>query len=179
MSGLYGAGVAAVFATQDLDPDTVVTDVDPTVNDDVTKGYRIGTHWINTAAVPQRVFICVKNDAGAADWDRVNSPSGSGVTYGEQYVYTDTANKVIGPLSNTPVPVGGLSLFPITGPIQKYSTDYTVREVAGGSAPGYYVCISPTSTAPGGGAFAGGANPSVGIDTVLASGDDVRVIYPA
>ena len=178
MSGM--AGQPGVFASgPDEGIDTVVTNVDPTVNDDSSQGYKIGQHWVNTAAVPRRVFITVDVSVGAADWDLVNSPSGTGVTYGEQYVYTDTGNKVVGPLLNTPVPLGGLSAFPEEGPPQMYSKDYTVRQVAGGSAPGYYVCVGTGSTAPGGGAFAGGVNPSGGIDSILASGDEVRVIYPA
>jgi hypothetical protein len=108
-----------------------------------------------------------------------NAPAGTGITRGEQYVYTDTTNKVIGPMNTTPVPVTGLSLFPEDASNQMYGKDYTVRQVTGGSAPGYYVCVDPTSSAPGGGAFVGGANPSTGITPPLASGDEVRVIYPA
>jgi len=178
MNGVYAQ--AGVFVSEGSSgPGTTVTNVDPTVNDDATQGYIQGWHWINEAAGPPRVFILVDNTPGAANWDQVNAPSGTGITYGEQYTYSDTTNKVVGPLNNDPVPVGGLSLFPEEGLPQMYTKDYTVREVAGGSAPGYYICVSPTSSAPGGGAFVGGANPSGGIDTILSSGDEVRVIYPA
>lgn len=108
-----------------------------------------------------------------------NAPAGTGITRGEQYVYTDITNKVIGPMNTTPVPVTGLSLFPENASNQMYEKDYTVRQVSGGSAPGYYICVAPTSSAPGGGAFVGGSNPSVGVDPPLAENDQVRVIYPA
>jgi hypothetical protein len=97
----------------------------------------------------------------------------------EQLVYSDITNKVIGPLSGVPIDEEDLSLFIITGIIQKYTQDYTVRQVSGGAFPGYYVCISTTSTAPGSGSFAGGSsNPATGIDGLLAFGDTARVIYP-
>jgi hypothetical protein len=97
----------------------------------------------------------------------------------EELTYTDTANKVIGPLTNTPSNAIMSNLFPATGVIQTYTTDYTVRQVTGGSAPGYYVCIATGSTAPGGGSFSGGSNPATGIDSVMVNGDKVRVLYPS
>jgi len=175
MSGIQGQA-ASVYSTPDTGPGTIVAAVDPTVNDDQ---YTIGTFWLNTAVSPERVFILVDNTPGAADWDQINAPSGTGVTYGEEYAYLNIIDKVIGPLVNTPVPVGGLSLFPEGGPNQFYGVDYTVRQVIGGGSPGYYICVSTTSTAPGGGAFVGGANPTTGIDSILVSGDLIRVIYPA
>ena len=60
---------------------------------------------------------------------------------------------------------------------QQYLEDYTVREVTGGTTPGYYLCIGTTSAAPGGGAFNGGVNPTVGIDSIASSGDKVKVSY--
>jgi len=107
------------------------------------------------------------------------SGGGGGNTFvAEPFVYADTTNKVIGPLSNTPANLSSVSLFPITGLIQKYTQDYTVRLVIGGSAPGYYICLSPTSTPPGGGSFSGSSNPATGIDGNLDLGDDFRVLYP-
>jgi hypothetical protein len=96
----------------------------------------------------------------------------------EDFSYTDTSNKVLGPLSGSPVDVTAVTLFVLTGIVQEYSVDYTVREVIGGSSPGFYVCVSPTSTAPGGGSFSGGSNPGTGIDGTLTSGDKTRVLYP-
>lgn len=99
---------------------------------------------------------------------------------GEQLYYTDPVNKVIGPLGSEPV-IDEVAVSVIKGVDQEYGKDYTVRQVQGGTAPGFYICISPTSTAPGGGTFvAGTSNPTVGIDTLLSSVEDdkVQVIYP-
>lgn len=109
-------------------------------------------------------------------WKRLDG-TGEG-SAAETLTYTDTSNKVIGPLSESPTSVAEANLFPFTGVLQEYSVDYTVREVIGGSAPGFYVCISPTSTAPGGGSFSGGSNPGTGIESVLVNGDKARVTYP-
>lgn len=113
-------------------------------------------------------------------WKRIDSAGGGGSTgyVAETLVYTDTTNMIIGPLSDIPSDVDNSNLFIINGVIQDYSVDYTVRQVAGGTVPGYYVCISPTSTAPGGGTFVGSSNPGTGIYLWLESGDRVRVTYP-
>lgn len=104
-------------------------------------------------------------------------PSGPG-TATDALTYLDTTNKVIGPLSMTPSDEAQTNLWPITGITQDYTIDFTVREVVGGSSPGYYICVSTSSTAPGGGVFNGGINPGTGIDAVLTSGDKVRTTYP-
>lgn len=96
---------------------------------------------------------------------------------GEFFTYTDTANKVAGPLATPPV-INELLLWIIGGIAQDYGIDYTVRQVVSGSAPGYYVCLSSSSTAPGGGTFLSGANPSAGIDGQLLSGDKLVLSYP-
>ncbi len=106
-------------------------------------------------------------------------PVGGGGYAVEQLTYTDIGNRLIGPLVNTPTPVVNVNLYVPTGGPQEYTKDYTVRQVTGGSAPGYYLCIGTGSTAPGGGSFVGGSNPATGIDSVLSSGDVVRVTYPA
>jgi hypothetical protein len=102
---------------------------------------------------------------------------GKPVALAETLTYSDTTNKVIGPLARIPVAGTSVDVVPIKGVMQEYGVDYTVRSVTGGSAPGYYVCIGTTSTAPGGGSFSGGSNPSTGIDTVLTNGDKVRCSY--
>lgn len=94
----------------------------------------------------------------------------------ETLVYTDDTNKVIGPLTLVPV-TSELSMWIIGGIGQEYGVDFTVRQVTGGSAPGYYVCIDTGSTAPGGGTFLSGSNPTTGIDQLI-SGDKVRTVYP-
>jgi len=40
----------------------------PTVNDDSTAGYEVGSLWINTAALTPAVYSCVDASAGAAVW---------------------------------------------------------------------------------------------------------------
>lgn len=64
---------------------------------------------------------------------------------------------------------------PVSGILQDYGTDYTVRAVGTTS----YICLDPTST-PVSGSFDGGGdnvNPSVGITNLVQSGDTVRVLY--
>jgi len=94
-----------------------------------------------------------------------------------QYTYTDTINGVIGPLTIPTLTLSNVLLHPIDGILQQYGIDFTIRSVTGGSAPGYYVCIDPMSTAPGGGSFSGGSNPSVtDLYILLEDGDVVQVI---
>lgn len=110
---------------------------------------------------------------------RVPAGGGGGGFNGEEFTYTNTTNLVIGPLSVDTSSPTSVHLFPEESVIQTYTVDYTVRQVTGGSAPGYYICISPSSTAPGGGTFVGGSNPGTGISSILTSGDKVRVSYPS
>jgi len=49
--------------------------VDPTVNDDDTRGFDVGSRWTNTAL--DKVFFCTDNSSGAAVWKDV-STSGAG-----------------------------------------------------------------------------------------------------
>ena len=100
---------------------------------------------------------------------------GAGGVSGENLTYTNTTNKVAGPMTIPPSTPALVSMAIINGTVQEYGLDYTVREVIGGSAPGFYVCISPTSTAPGGGSFSGGSNPGTGIEAILTSGNVIRV----
>jgi hypothetical protein len=103
--------------------------------------------------------------------------SAPGLYRQEQLVYTDVVNKVVGPLSEVPATPEEVTLVPIGGPPQDYGLDYTVREVVGGASPGWYLCVDPLSTAPGGGSFGSGSNPTVGIADLLSSGDVVQVTY--
>ena len=50
--------------------------VDPTVNDDITKGLDVGSRWTNTAG--GRVWFCTDNTTGSAVWKDVTSTGGSG-----------------------------------------------------------------------------------------------------
>ena len=94
----------------------------------------------------------------------------------ETLTYTDTVNRVLGPLKSTPTDAFEVDILSFQGPAQEESLDYSVREVQGGTAPGWYVCVSPTSTAPGGGVFGGGVNPSTGIAGVLSPGLTAQAI---
>jgi len=97
----------------------------------------------------------------------------------ETLTFTNTTNRVMGPLKSTPSDVFEVNVHITEGTTQEEALDYSVREVTGGSAPGFYICFSPTSTAPGGGVFAGGSNPSTGIFGDLVSGDKFRVVFSA
>jgi hypothetical protein len=90
--------------------------------------------------------------------------------------YTDTVNLVLGPLAASPQVESDVLFTPLGGLAQEYSVDYTVREVTGGVSPGFYVCIGTASTAPGGGAFSGSANPTVGIDSIMSVADKARCV---
>lgn len=46
-----------------------VAAVDPTVTDDATAGYRLGSQWVNTAT--QHAWYCVDPTAGAAVWKQI------------------------------------------------------------------------------------------------------------
>lgn len=45
--------------------------IDPTVNNDNTQGYGVGSHWVNTST--KRVWYCVNSATGAAEWIRIDS----------------------------------------------------------------------------------------------------------
>lgn len=114
-----------------------------------------------------------------AEWVPTTIPGGTlpdNFSRAEVFSYSDVSNKVIGPLATPPV-VSEAMLTLFGGLAQEIAIDFTIRQVTGGSAPGYYVCISPTSSAPGGGTFLSGINPTVGIEAQLDGGDKVLVAY--
>lgn len=45
-----------------------ITTVDPTINDDRTKGFLRGDIWVNKTPDPEKVFICKSYKTGAAIW---------------------------------------------------------------------------------------------------------------
>ena len=47
---------------------------DPSVSDDNTKGYSVGSRWINTVA--DRAFACMDNATDAAVWEKVTDSDG-------------------------------------------------------------------------------------------------------
>lgn len=46
----------------------------PTVNDDTTKGYVVGSQWTDTSVSPRVIYLCTNASAGAAVW--VNAAGG-------------------------------------------------------------------------------------------------------
>lgn len=56
-------------------PPQVLKTGTPGVTDDASKGYVVGSAWINTAATPRTIFICTNSTVGAAVW-----ASGIGIT---------------------------------------------------------------------------------------------------
>nr|MDD5707164.1 hypothetical protein [Kiritimatiellia bacterium] len=71
-----GAGLGRMVrtgpATYAIRQDNLAAAVDPVVGDDSTLGYGIDSLWINTTAVPPRVFQCTNPGAGVAVWRRIN-----------------------------------------------------------------------------------------------------------
>lgn len=101
--------------------------------------------------------------------------SGVGIQV-DELTYANDTNYVLGPLGSTPTNIDQSMLWS-GGISQKYTQDYTVRRVTGGTDPGYYVCVSPSSTAPGGGAFIGGQNPGTGILNLLELSDTIQLLF--
>ena len=48
---------------------------DPTVDDDISKGYEVGSIWINTST--PAFYYCKDNTDGAAVWEQAGSASGT------------------------------------------------------------------------------------------------------
>lgn len=59
-------------------PNVISSTVDPTVNDDVTDGFQIGSRWWNTSS--QEEFVCLSVAQGAAVW--LSTTTGGGVSSG-------------------------------------------------------------------------------------------------
>ena len=85
---------------------------------------------------------------------------------------------VIGPMATVPKTNDAtVELQPYNGIGQRHGLDYTVRDVTGGSADGTYIVLSTSPTAPGGGTFPGGSNPTTGIDADIIAADVVRLVF--
>ena len=78
-------------------------DGDPTVNDDVTQGFAVGSRWTNV--VSRRMFICVNADAGAAHWIVATVPSA-------RFEYLN-----VGYSTNSPVYMDTGASFPYDGSV--------------------------------------------------------------
>ena len=104
------------------------------------------------------------------------SGTGGGAVNAEDFTYSDLTSKVIGPLANTPSQISETLMW-YGGVSQFYTTDFTIREVTGGAAPGWYVCLATDSSAPGGGTFTGGSNPATGLSALLEINDKFQVFY--
>lgn len=100
--------------------------------------------------------------------------------YVETIYYTDNVNKII-KLTKQPLEVGETIEFtPYGATDQNWGEDYTVREVIGcdnSANNGYYICLSPDSTAPDNGYFNGGVNPTIGIEEMMEIGDSSKASY--
>ncbi len=85
--------------TPGADRTNEVTTVDPTINDDETGAYDVGSRWINTAN--GRVFFCVDTTTGAAVWKDVTATAG-----GSHPVTVDTSDPTVTDDSNAGFAVG-------------------------------------------------------------------------
>ena len=63
---------AAVWERNDQ-PKRNITNSDPTVGNDNTEGYEVGSTWTNTAAAPSRTWEAVDVSTGAAVWKRITN----------------------------------------------------------------------------------------------------------
>jgi len=67
--------MSLVFTQGEILKTNLAATTDPTVNDDITQGYQIGSTWINTTA--NKVYIATDVTTGAAIWRSVSPPSGT------------------------------------------------------------------------------------------------------
>lgn len=64
----------AVKQTLNAALDNMSATADPTVNDDVTFGYTVGSHWYNVST--DEVFVCLDDSDGAAVWRSTTAAGG-------------------------------------------------------------------------------------------------------
>ena len=83
--GILGevSDVKQEVADLDAKTATVISTTAPGINDDVTKGYILGNHWINT--VSDTVYVLVDNTAGSAVWNSLGSGGGGPVSFQASY----------------------------------------------------------------------------------------------
>jgi hypothetical protein len=97
------------------------------------------------------------------------------------YSGAQVTNKVVGPLTSTPLVLGAaVEVTPVGAIDQEHSVDYTVGQLTAagttGLALGYYILIATDSISGNDGTWTG-SPPSTGIDGTLSSGDDVKISY--
>lgn len=91
----------------------------PTINDDSSDGYVVGTHWIDT--VTEKIFVCTNTTVGAAVWKSLATGTGatgkvaywdgeSSLTSALALTYSSLAGVVS--LANTPVSVSTTAQSP-------------------------------------------------------------------
>ena len=82
--------------------------VPPTVDNDETQGYSVGSKWVNITEDEEVAYICLKADTGEAKWEEISTPPtpwGDGIPYyweGEEFVET-TGGWVLGDSNSTGV----------------------------------------------------------------------------
>lgn len=89
----------------------------PTVNNDATEGYSVGSLWVDTAN--EHCYQCVSPSAGAAIWRQIDIPT---VTYHEPIIRASSYGKPPG-AEPTPTPIGsilGLAFDPSDEGFQEY-----------------------------------------------------------
>lgn len=74
VSGYNGVPLISSGATSEIKYNLTAT-TDPTISDDDTQGYVIGSRWINTST--DNEFVCTDNSTGAAVWEGTTGGSSS------------------------------------------------------------------------------------------------------
>ena len=94
--------------------------VDPTVTDDNTQGYSVGSRWINT--ITKTIFTCVLSTTGAAEWaiDTQSSSNLSVIVKEATDTITTTSDTDVLAISTTPA--NNLSITPGAGTFEVWFT---------------------------------------------------------
>jgi hypothetical protein len=66
---------ASVWRLVEAEKNNYTASVAPTINDDTTSGYTVGSKWINTTA--DKAYVCVDASSGAAVWNLSGGSAGS------------------------------------------------------------------------------------------------------
>lgn len=66
----------------------------PTATDDDSENYSIGSMWIDTAASPDEVYVCVDATTDAAVWERLNTAVSTAALYAELQTMLINTNSI-------------------------------------------------------------------------------------